>query len=60
LELDERPGGKFGEAVRAERTVPASTPKGKFLGLDSGEKKVSFTANVFYEFLREKMPRWTK
>jgi len=26
------------------------TPKGKFLGLDVGGRKISFTENVFYEF----------
>ena len=31
------------------------TPKGAFLGLDVGGKKVSFTENVFYEFRREKI-----
>jgi len=30
-------------------------PKGKFLGLDVNGKRVSFTENVFYEFLREKI-----
>jgi predicted ester cyclase len=31
------------------------TPKGKFLGLDVGGKRVSFAENVFYEFSNEKI-----
>ena len=31
------------------------TPKGTFLGLHVGGKRVSFTENVFYEFRREKI-----
>lgn len=31
------------------------TPKGMFLGLDVGGRKVSFTENVFYEFRGEKI-----
>jgi predicted ester cyclase len=31
------------------------TPKGTFLGLEVGGKRVSFTENVFYEFRSEKI-----
>jgi predicted ester cyclase len=31
------------------------TPRGMFLGLDVGGRRVSFTENVFYEFRREKI-----
>jgi predicted ester cyclase len=31
------------------------TPKGMFLGLDVGGRRVSFAENVFYEFRREKI-----
>jgi predicted ester cyclase len=31
------------------------TPKGSFLGLDVGGKRVSFTENVFYEFRGDKI-----
>ena len=39
----------------ASRLAFDCTPKGRFLGLDVGGKRVSFTENVFYEFREGKI-----
>jgi predicted ester cyclase len=39
----------------ASRLMFDCKPRGKFLGLDVNGKRVSFTENVFYEFLGEKI-----
>jgi predicted ester cyclase len=39
----------------ASRLAFDCSPKGKFLGLDVNEKRISFTENVFYEFRGEKI-----
>jgi predicted ester cyclase len=39
----------------ASRLAFDCSPKGRFLGLDVGGRRVSFTENVFYEFRGEKI-----